>query len=158
MTLQSLARDVYYAGLYSHIGADCDVLIDEQFERLRRKAGAPPLLPPHPSHPPHPPLTLTLQTHPPMPPLHPHSTAAAAAAAALLSDPSHAGALGRAPSLAKAGRHGTSQRTVSVPSLSDVACCYFACLTEKGSDVVYYEHPYVPVTYQHSQVGGWAGG
>ena len=51
--LQSLARDVYYAGLYSQIGVDSDILIDEQFERMRRKAGAPPLLAPHPPHAPH---------------------------------------------------------------------------------------------------------
>ena len=130
LRLQSLAKDVYYAGMYSELGLDSDLLLDEEFRKLRPMSEAPS-----------------------------SSSSSQAAGKSSANNSSAAIRYGKTqqshhPRTSSSGTQKVIQLTSS--QSDNVVCCYYncnACHThENDDDRQYYLHPYVQKNFQQEEM------
>ena len=130
LRLQSLAKDVYYAGMYSQLGLDSDLLLDEEFRKLRPMTEAP--------------SSSSSQAMS-------RSSANSSSAAAVRFDKTQESHHRRTTT------SGTQKIIQLTSSQSDnVMCCYYNCNAHLSSDDdddrQYYLHPYVPKNFQREEM------
>ena len=127
LRLQSLAKDVYYAGMYSQLGLDSDLLLDEEFRKLRPATEVPS-----------------------------SSSSSSSSQVTGKSSANNPSASIRSHSLPRtsAGTQKVIQLTSS--EYDNIECCYYNCnahhALNSDDERMYFLHPYVPTNFQQEDL------